>query len=75
MSLKHENQFQLYYKDYQSMVFSLCKGFVKGDNYEARDLVQEVFIRVWNALPDFKGNASPKTWIYRISVNYFISKK
>ncbi|OFX24684.1 MAG: hypothetical protein A2041_14960 [Bacteroidetes bacterium GWA2_31_9b] len=69
MSLKHENQFQLYYKDYQSMVFSLCKGFVKGDTYEARDLVQEVFIRVWNALPDFKGNASPKTWIYRISVN------
>lgn len=69
MRLNLEEQFQQYYKDYKGMVFSLCKGFVKGDNDEASDLTQEVFIRVWNALPEFKGNASPKTWIYRISVN------
>lgn len=69
MQGKYEKQFNSFYTDYQDMVYSLCRGFVNGDNHLAGDLVQEVFIRVWNALPEFKGKASPKTWIYRISVN------
>jgi RNA polymerase sigma-70 factor (ECF subfamily) len=51
------------------MVFQLCLGFLKGDKDQAKDLTQEVFIQVWNNLAKFRQDASPKTWIYRISVN------
>lgn len=51
------------------MVLQLCLGFLKGDSDQAKDLTQEVFIQVWNNLGKFRQDASPKTWIYRITVN------
>jgi RNA polymerase sigma-70 factor (ECF subfamily) len=33
------------------------------------DLTQEVFVKVWKALPRFSFRSSMKTWIYRIAVN------
>lgn len=36
---------------------------------EARDLVQEIFIKVYNSLRSFKSDARFSTWLYRISVN------
>ncbi len=51
------------------MVLQMCRGYMKGHEELAKDLAQEVFINVWNALPGFKGNSSHKTWIYRITVN------
>jgi RNA polymerase sigma-70 factor (ECF subfamily) len=44
-------------------------GYVQGDRDQAKDLSQEIFINVWRALPQFRGDASHKTWIYRITVN------
>lgn len=51
------------------MVMQLCLGFLKGDHDQAKDLTQEVFIQIWNHLDRFRQDASPKTWIYRITVN------
>lgn len=39
------------------------------DREEAKDLTQDVFFKVYNALPRFKEKSSPYTWIYRIAVN------
>jgi RNA polymerase sigma-70 factor (ECF subfamily) len=36
---------------------------------EAADIGQEVFVRVWRGLGGFRGEASLRTWIYRITVN------
>lgn len=36
---------------------------------DANDLVQEIFIKIWNALPSFKGDSQIYTWIYRIATN------
>ena len=36
---------------------------------DANDLVQDVFIKIWNALPSFKGESQIYTWIYRIATN------
>lgn len=33
------------------------------------DLLQEVFIKVWAALPSFRGEARLFTWLYRIATN------
>lgn len=35
----------------------------------AQDLAQDVFVRVWQHLPDFRGESSIGTWIFRIATN------
>jgi len=53
---------------HQQGLYRLCLGYVY-DPEEARDLVQEVLIKVWTHLPNFRGEANLKTWVYRIAVN------
>ncbi|WBL23157.1 RNA polymerase sigma factor [Zunongwangia sp. HRR-M8] len=50
-------------------VFRLCLGYLSGNEDLSKDLAQEVFIKVWQYLDDFRGEASTSTWIYRITVN------
>jgi RNA polymerase sigma-70 factor, ECF subfamily len=37
---------------------------------DARDVVQEVFLRAFRNWGEFKGNSDPKTWLFRIARNY-----
>lgn len=39
------------------------------DPEEARDLTQETFLRAFQSINRFRGDASLKTWIYRIAIN------
>ena len=39
------------------------------DEAEVHDLRQEVFIRVFRALPKFRGDSSFYTWLYRVTIN------
>ncbi|OLD23846.1 MAG: hypothetical protein AUJ04_10035 [Acidobacteria bacterium 13_1_40CM_3_55_6] len=39
------------------------------DAEEARDLTQETFLRAYQSIDRFRGEADLKTWIYRIAVN------
>jgi RNA polymerase sigma-70 factor (ECF subfamily) len=39
------------------------------DTEEARDLTQETFLRVFQNIERFRGDADLKTWIYRIAIN------
>lgn len=61
--------FESLYSQYYTMVLQICLGYMKGDTDVAKDLAQEVFINIWNALTGFRGDSSYKTWIYRITVN------
>lgn len=63
-----DEQFKSIYNTYHSKVYRLCLGYT-GDSAEASDLAQEVFIRVWENLAGFRGDAQVSTWIYRIAVN------
>ena len=36
---------------------------------DANDLLQDIFIKIWTALPSFRGDAKLYTWIYRIATN------
>ncbi len=40
-----------------------------GDRHDAEDLSQEVFIRAYRALQNFRGEAKWSTWLYRITMN------
>ena len=45
---------------------------VVGDEEDARDVAQQVFIRLWKALPRYKPRWRFDTWLYRITVNLAI---
>ncbi len=64
-----EALFERLYGEFRPMVVQLCLGYVKGDAAAAEDIAQEVFVQVWRHLERFRGEASAKTWIYRITVN------
>lgn len=53
---------------YQKLVVNTCRGFV--NSYaDAEDLAQDVFIELFESLPDFRNESKLSTWIYRIAVN------
>jgi RNA polymerase sigma-70 factor, ECF subfamily len=54
--------------EHRRMVFQLALHLL-GDHEEALDLTQEVFLRVFRTLHQFRGHAALRTWIYRIVVN------
>lgn len=41
---------------------------------DSEDLLQDIFIKVFHSLPAFRGEASLKTWIYRIASNTVIDR-
>lgn len=69
--------FNLLVRKYQQKVYWLVRKMVI-DHDDADDLTQETFIKVWQALPNFRGDAQLYTWIYRIATNEclnFLAKK
>jgi len=50
--------------------YRLCRNHV-----DAEDLSQEVFIKVYQKIEQFREEAKIQTWIYRIASNAFIDKK
>lgn len=46
----------------------LCHSYCEASP-EAEDLFQEIAVALWTALPRFRGDASERTWLYRIAHN------
>ena len=60
--------FEYFVRTYQRRVFRLVYTLVRNAG-EADALTQDVFVKAWRAVPDFKGEASFETWLNRIAVN------
>ncbi len=58
---------------YEKKVFSTIYYMVKNDN-EVEDIAQEVFIKIYRNLKNFKEESSLYTWIYRITINVCIDE-
>jgi RNA polymerase sigma factor (sigma-70 family) len=57
------------YNELQPKIFKLCKGYFNGDEALANDVMQEIFIKVWQNHERFRQESSVGTWVYRIAVN------
>ncbi len=63
-----EPSFEQVVRDHQQMVFrTLLRLTGRTDTLE--DLAQDVFLRLFRALPSFRGEALVSTYLYRITVN------
>jgi len=60
---------QAVFERYRDRVFSIALVFLKGERAAAEDVTQEVFVKVFRALPSFRLEARLSTWLYRIAAN------
>jgi len=65
--------FEILVNRHQTSVLSLIYRFI-GDRTRAKDLAQEVFLRVWQAARSYKPQAKFTTWIYRITANLCLNE-
>jgi len=70
-------KFGLLYDRYSDKVYRKCISF-SGDSSIAKDLAQDIFLKVFLNLSKFKGTAKFSTWLYSITYNLcidYVNKK
>ena len=60
--------FRFLIRKYKDLAFSVAVAVVKNE-FDAEEVVQESFIKVFQNLKSFKGKSDFKTWFYRILIN------
>lgn len=68
LSARDERAFNELVELYGDRVYRLLVRML-GRRDEAEDMAQEVFVQVFKAIDQFRGDAKLGTWIYRIAVN------
>ncbi|HYM36638.1 MAG TPA: sigma-70 family RNA polymerase sigma factor [Steroidobacteraceae bacterium] len=69
---RHRAAFEAVLPRYRDRVFRLALSILR-DREAAEDAAQDVFVRLWRALPGYNGSAALSTWIYAITRNTSIS--
>ena len=74
-SIKLDNQadFSIIVDRYKDKAFSLLKRMLKNEQ-DAEETLQDCFIKAYNSLSSFKGEAKFSTWFYRIVYNTALTK-
>ena len=60
--------FEQLYRENAGRIYALCLR-MSGNEANARDLTQDVFIRAWQKLHTFRGESQASTWLRRLAVN------
>lgn len=66
-----EPAFERLVRKHQHHALSIALGLVR-DEHDAKEIVQEAFLRVHRGLPNFQGTSAFFTWLYRIITNLAI---
>jgi RNA polymerase sigma-70 factor, ECF subfamily len=61
--------FRLLFEAYQSRVYSISLYYFRGDETTARDVTQQVFLKLIGKIEQFRRDAEFTTWLYRLVVN------
>lgn len=65
--------FEIIYRASSPRIFALCRR-MSGDEADARELLQDVFVRAWEKLTTFRGQSSLATWLHRLAVNVVLER-
>ena len=60
--------FEQLVRETEQMIYNLAWR-ATGNEADAADLSQEIYIKVWRSLPSFRGEAAFTTWLYRVAQN------
>jgi RNA polymerase sigma-70 factor (ECF subfamily) len=66
-NLSFENIFTSYEKPLYNFVLRMVK-----DAQTAEDLTQDIFLKIYQKLKSFRGDASVSTWVYKIATNAYL---
>ena len=65
--------FERLYRTHLARVHSLCRRMMDAD--QADDLTLDVFVRAWQKLGTFRGEAAFGTWLHRLAVNVILGRR
>lgn len=66
--------FERLYRTHVDRVFAVCARMT-GDRSRAEELTQDVFVRAWSKLGQFRGEAAFGTWLHRLAVNVVLNAR
>jgi len=70
-----QHAFATLIKKYQNAIRHFLRRLTAGDQAIADDIAQETFIRIFQKIDTFSGNASFSTWAHKIAYNCFLKYK
>ena len=65
--------FERLYRRHAARIHSLCRRMINPD--AADDVTQDVFVRAWQKLHLFRGEAAFGTWLHRLAINVVLAKR
>jgi RNA polymerase sigma-70 factor (ECF subfamily) len=65
--------FERLYRGHVNRIHALARRMIGHD--EASELTQEIFVRAWQKLKTFRGEAAFSTWLHRVGVNVILSRR
>jgi RNA polymerase sigma factor (sigma-70 family) len=66
--------FERLYRRHVNRVFSVCTRMC-GSRITGEELTQDVFVRTWEKLPQFRGDSAFSTWLHRIAINVVLNAR
>jgi RNA polymerase sigma-70 factor (ECF subfamily) len=66
--------FERLYRSHANRVYSLCTR-MSGSRTKGEELTQDVFVRTWEKLPQFRGESAFSTWLHRLAVNVVLNAR
>ncbi len=66
--------FEAVYHRTSERIYALCLR-MSGDAQRAEELVQDVYVRAWERLKSFRGDALFTTWLHRLAVNHILQER
>jgi len=66
--------FETLYREHAGRVYALCLRLA-GDTTRAEEYTQDVFVRAWQRLASFRGDAAFSSWLHRLAVNVVLQDR
>jgi RNA polymerase sigma-70 factor (ECF subfamily) len=66
--------FERLYRTHANRVYSICTR-MSGSRTKGEELTQDVFVRTWEKLPQFRGESAFSTWLHRLAVNVVLNAR
>jgi RNA polymerase sigma factor (sigma-70 family) len=66
-SAEQDACFEAWMRAHAAILYRVSHAFATGA--DRQDLMQELMLAVWKAVPEFRGDAKPSTFLYRVSHN------